>query len=145
MMPGFLLLQPPFSNRANLKPTFQDHIQIAFDISPIKRTPQPSGATCASVHKKKCYLILRWRLLCFCLCPFCLLSRYWAPWKRLVSASLPSPCRYLYTLMSSLSPSPGCIVPPLTAFPRGRDASVPQSSALYWTWFCMLMSLVLRS
>ena len=76
---------------------------------------------------RKCFLMFRGHLLCFCLCPLPLVLSLGTNAKSLAPSYPHPPFRYSYTLISSpwVFSSPGWTIPALSPFPHRRDAPVP--------------------
>lgn len=123
--------KPPFHLKQGHMELFaQDHVQMVSGCLQGRKLHMPFQGNlcqCLFTFTVKYFLIFRWNLLWFSLCPLPLVP---SVGSGLALTSLHPPFRYLHVLMTSSRdfPSPGCIVPDLSAFTHRQDAPVPYSS-----------------
>ena len=77
---------------------------------------------------KKCFLMFRGNLLCFCLCPLLLVMSLGTTGRSLALSAMYPPFRYICWDPPWAFSSPCWTIPALSTFPHGRDAPDPASS-----------------
>jgi len=115
------------------EPGAQDHVQMAFECLQGGRLHNLSGqplAILGHTHRvKKYFLMFRWTLLCFSLCPLPVVLSLGTTERSLALSASQPPCRYLYTLRRC---------PLIRLFSRLNSPS-SLSPAAQETWSCCLV------